>query len=69
MRRSLAPRSRRRDEAVLAEIRASLDNQEPGARTPAAAVRLLPQAVKIDDGETIEAKDNKNQRQRRNQKP
>jgi hypothetical protein len=32
VRRVFGPGSRRRDEAVLAEIRASLDNEEPGAR-------------------------------------
>jgi hypothetical protein len=46
MRSDIAPGSRRRDAAVLVEIRASLDNEGTGARTPAATVRLLPQAVK-----------------------
>jgi hypothetical protein len=36
---------RRRDDAVLSEIRASLDNEGPVARTPAAAARLLPWAT------------------------
>src|SRR5258708_3439535 len=46
MRNGIAPGPRRRDEAVLAEIRASLDNEGPVARTQAAAARLLPQAAK-----------------------
>jgi len=46
MRRGIAPGPRRRDEAVLAEIQASLDNVGPGARTQAAAARLLPQAAR-----------------------
>jgi hypothetical protein len=45
MRRGIAPGPRRRDEAVLNEVRASLDNEGPGARTPAAAATLLTQAA------------------------
>ena len=47
-RRGIGPGSRRRDEAVLAEIRASLDNEEPGPRTQATAARLLPRAAVAD---------------------
>ena len=36
MRRGIGPGSRRRDDAVLIEIRASLDNEEPGPMTQAA---------------------------------
>jgi hypothetical protein len=46
MGRSTARGPRRRDEAVLAEIRASLDNEGPGAGMPAATARLLPQAAR-----------------------
>jgi len=45
MRRGIGPGSRRRDEAVLAEIRANLDNEGLGARTQAATAILLPQAA------------------------
>ena len=43
--RGIAPGSRRPDDAVLMEIRASLDNEGPGAGTQAAAARLLPSAA------------------------
>ena len=46
MRREFEPDSRRRNEAVLAEIRASFDNEEAGSKTQAAGARLLPQAAK-----------------------
>lgn len=45
MRRDIAPGPRRRDDAVLTEIQASLDNEGPGARTQAAAARVLPLAA------------------------
>jgi signal transduction histidine kinase len=45
MRREFEPDSRRRNEAVLAEIRASFDNAEAGSKMQAAAARLLPQAA------------------------
>jgi hypothetical protein len=47
MRREFGPDSRRRNEAVLIEIRANFDNEEAGPKTQAAAARLLPQAVRI----------------------
>ena len=46
MRRGFGPDSRRRNEAVLAEIRASFDNDEAGPKTQAATARLLPQAAR-----------------------
>jgi hypothetical protein len=45
MGRGIAPGPRRRDDAVLVGIRASLDNEEPGAITQVAAARLLPLAA------------------------
>ena len=41
MRRGIGPGSRRRDDAVLTEIRASLDNEEPGPMTQAATARAF----------------------------
>src|SRR5580698_3357602 len=49
MRRGIGPGSRRRDDAVLIEIRASLDNEKPGPMTQAATARILPRAVKPSD--------------------
>jgi hypothetical protein len=46
MRRGFEPDSRRRNEAVLIEIRASFDNEEAGSDTQAAVARLSPQVVK-----------------------
>jgi hypothetical protein len=46
MRREFEPDSRRRNEAVLVEIRASFDNKEAGSKVQAATARLLQQAVK-----------------------
>jgi hypothetical protein len=46
MRRKFEPDSRRRNQAQLAEIRASFDNEEAGSKVQAAAAQLLPQAVK-----------------------
>jgi hypothetical protein len=46
MRGGFGPDSRRRNEAVLTEIRASFDNEEAGPKTQAAAARLLPQAAR-----------------------
>jgi DNA invertase Pin-like site-specific DNA recombinase len=43
--RGIAPGPRRRDDAVLIEIRASLDNEGSGARTQTAAARLPPLAA------------------------
>jgi hypothetical protein len=40
MRREIEPDSRRRNEAVLTEIRASFDNEEASSKTQAAAARL-----------------------------
>jgi hypothetical protein len=40
MRLGFEPDSRRRNEAVLTEIRASFDNEEAGSKTQAAAARL-----------------------------
>jgi hypothetical protein len=48
MRFGFGPGSRRPDAAVLAEIRASPDNEEPGPKTQAATARLLPQAANCD---------------------
>jgi hypothetical protein len=45
MRAGSGPGLRRRDDAVLIEIRASLDNEEPCPRTQVATVRLLSRAV------------------------
>ena len=45
VRRGIGPGSRRRDEAVLTEIRARLDNVEPGPMTQATTARLLPRAA------------------------
>jgi hypothetical protein len=50
MRREFESDSRRRNEAVLTKIRASLDNEEAGSKTQAAGARLLPQAVTADPG-------------------
>jgi hypothetical protein len=46
MRHGFGPDSRRRNEAVLTEIRASFDNEEAGPKTQAATARLLPRAAK-----------------------
>jgi hypothetical protein len=50
MRREFEPDSRRQNEAVLPEIRASFDNEEAGSKTQAAAARLLPQAASMSLG-------------------
>jgi len=50
MRRGFGPGSRRRDAAVLAQIRASLDNEEPGPNPQAATARLLPRAARSAAG-------------------
>jgi hypothetical protein len=46
MRREFEADSRRRNEAVLTEIRASFDNEEAGSKSQAVAARLLSQAAR-----------------------